>query len=83
MVSGFGRRHRDATLRAQPFTVRAAQRRERQRQPDGVDDRLLEVDGVPLATGADAAYFIRFGGRLRGAVGIGEKLGEVDLDMIR
>ena len=74
---GGGQRH--AALRAQPRTVRPAQRRERQRQPDGVDDRLLEVDGVVN----DAAHLVGVGGLVGGAVGIGEQLGEVDLDVVR
>ena len=57
---------------------RRGTRRERQLQPDGVDDRLLEVDGVV----DDAARpRRRLGGGLGGAVRVGEQLGEVDLDV--
>ena len=45
--------------------------------PIGVDDRLLEVDGVV----DDAADLVGVGGLVGRAVGIGEQLGEVDLDV--
>ena len=61
-----------------PGAVRPAHRRERQHQPDRVDDRLLEVDGVvrptcPTSSASVVASVV--------AVGIGEQLGEVDLDV--
>ena len=71
---------RDPHCGHSPGQSGAAQRRERQRQPDRVDDRLLEVDG---RSSTDVADFVGLGGGLGGAVRVGEQLGEVDLDIVR
>ena len=55
----------DTAFGAQSRAVRLAHRRKREFQSDGVDDGLLEVDGVV----DDAADLVFLGGRLGRASG--------------